>query len=228
LIRFLSKIFIKSTICCVYKIKMYHEDNKMKKLIIAFSIAMSPTLAYSASCADYPLSEGMSIEDVNGGTKFMSTSFASVDFDDIDSVRDARDEATMLAKAEIVKFINQGMQSDETIDRVVGSSTTTNNAGKTVTKEEMVKRLKSLRNSASGLLRGVVVLGDCYTKGEQVGVTVGIKPETIASAGNLDRNIQQSIQESTNGVAQGIQGGDATTELKGVEGFSNSSRLNNF
>lgn len=207
----------------------------MRKLMVAFVIAMTPTFGYAGSCADYPLTEGINVEDVNGGTKIVATSAASVSFDDIDSVRDAKDEATMLAKAQIAKFLNEDIQSDESVNKVVNESKTTTNAGKTATREEMITRIKSLRNSARALLRGVVILGDCYTKGTEVRVTVGIKPETITSAGNLDRNIHQSIQDSRSGAAQGrsttsssTSQGATSSGLQGVEGHSNSSRLNNF
>jgi len=207
----------------------------MRKLMVAFVIAMTPTLGYAGSCADYPLTEGINVEDVNGGTKIVATSAAPVSIDDIDSVRDAKDEATMLAKAQIAKFLNEDIQSDEYVNKVVNESKTTTNAGKTATREEMITRIKSLRNSARALLRGVVILGDCYTKGTEVRVTVGIKPETIAGAGNLDRSIHQSIQDSKSGAAQGMSTKSSSTSqgatssgLQGVEGYSNSSRLDNF
>lgn len=203
----------------------------MRKIIVASVIAITPTFGHADSCGDYPLTEGINVEDVNGGTKIVATSAASVSFDEIDSVRDAKDEATMLAKAQIAKFLNEDIQSDESVKKVVNESKATTNAGKSATREEMITRIKFLRNSASALLRGVVVLGDCYTKSTEVRVTVGIKPETIAGAGNLDRNIQQSIQDSS---SDGVQGNNATSSStsqgakSGVEGHSNSSRLNNF
>lgn len=141
----------------------------------------------------------------------------------------------MLAKAQIAKFLDEDIQSDESVNKVINETKATSDSGKTVTREEMITRIKSLRNSASTLLRGAVVLGDCYTKGSEVRVTVGIKPETISSAGNLDRNIQQSMQGSTSGTAQGGNAAYSSTTqnsvspgLQNVEGHNNSNRINNF
>lgn len=207
----------------------------MRKLLIACSIAVIPTFSFAASCADYPKAHGIIVEDVNGGTKILATSTVGVSFDDINAVIDAKDEATMLAKAQISKFLKESIHSDESVDRVVNESITTTNAGKSATREEMITRVKSLRNSSSALLRGVVVLGDCYTKGTEVRVTVGIKPETIASAGNLDKNVQQSIQGSTSGTSKGSNtipsstpSGAKSSGLQGVEGYSNDKQLKKF
>lgn len=207
----------------------------MKKILIAFFIAVVPTFVYAGSCADFPLTDGLTVEYLNNGTKIVATSSVSVSFDDVDSVRDAKDEATMLAKAQIAKFLDEDIQSDESVNKVINETKATSDSGKTVTREEMITRIKSLRNSASTLLRGAVVLGDCYTKGSEVRVTVGIKPETISSAGNLDRNIQQSMQGSTSGTAQGGNAAYSSTTqnsvspgLQNVEGHNNSNRINNF
>lgn len=66
-------------------------------------------------------------------------------------------------------------------------------AGKENQREEVINRVKSLRNSSKSLLRGVVPLADCYTKGQIVRVSVGLKPETIKSAGNLAGGISKSV-----------------------------------
>ena len=60
-------------------------------------------------------------------------------------------------------------------------------------KKEVVERVKTLRNSSQALLRGLLPLGDCYTKGEEVRVSVGVKPKTINAAGNLAGGIADSV-----------------------------------
>lgn len=207
----------------------------MKKIILIASIFTLPSIVFgSGGCDDYPLTDGINVEDVNGGTKIVATSSATVSFDDVDSVRDAKDEATMLAKAQIAKFLNEEIHSDESVNKVINESKTTSNQGKSATREEMITRVKSLRNSAGALLRGVVIIGDCYTEGSEVRVTVGIKPETIAGAANLGNSIQQSLSAGKGG--SGIDNGGAASSssqggasgLQRVKGHSNSSRLNSF
>lgn len=48
-------------------------------------------------------------------------------------------------------------------------------AGKENVRNEAIKRTKLLGSSSQALLRAVIVLGDCYTKGTEVRVTVGVK-----------------------------------------------------
>jgi hypothetical protein len=84
-----------------------------------------------------------------------------------------------------------------------------------------------------------VVLGDCYTKGSEVRVSVGIKPETIASAGNLAGSISSSVANNRTPIRENpspsrTSRGGATdyeaksTGLQGRDSYSNTRRLDNF
>ena len=110
-------------------------------------------------------------------------------------------------------------------------------AGKESQREEVVTRVKSLRNSSKSLLRGVVPLADCYTKGQIVRVSVGLKPETIKSAGNLAGGISKSVASTPTPMSQSpitVPPSDMSNQTpapmphQGVESHSNTSRLNNF
>jgi hypothetical protein len=211
----------------------------MKKSMISIAILALPIIAHGAGCEDYPYSDGMNPpEDVAGGTKIMATATASVSFDDADSVRDAKDEATLLAKAVLAKFMTEGIKSDEEINRVVNETKSKTGAGEANVKKELVERLKTLRNSSQALLRGVVPLGDCYTKGKEVRVTVGIKPQTINAAGNLAGSITDSVASQptpTSGTVAPATAaptpapsGTVRTPSQGLDSHSNTERLKNF
>lgn len=181
--------------------------------------------AHGASCDDYPYTDGINIEDVAGGTKILATSSVSVTFDDVDSVQDARDEASMEAKSLISKFMSEDIMSDEMVNRVVAESKVATAEGKTATREELVIRVKTLRNSSQALLRGVVMLGDCYTPERELRVSVGIKPDTIRSAERLSG----SMSESINRESVPTQSRDEADEaLQDVDGYSNTRALKNF
>lgn len=211
----------------------------MKKSIISIAILALPMIAHGAGCEDYPYSDGMNPpEDVAGGTKLMATATASVSFDDADSVRDAKDEATLLAKAVLAKFMTEGIKSDEEINRLVNETKSKTGAGEANVKKELVERLKTLRNSSQALLRGVMPLGDCYTKGKEVRVTVGVKPQTINAAGNLAGSITDSVASQptpTSGTVAPATAaptpapsGSVRTPSQGVDSHSNTERLKNF
>jgi len=201
----------------------------MKKMHIRF-LQAALVLAAGASlstlggngCNDYPYSDGINVEDVAGGTKILATSSVSVTLDDVDSVQDARDEATMEAKSLISKFMSEDINSDEVVNRVVRESKVSTAEGKSATREELVVRIKTLRNSSSALLRGAVTLGDCYTPGRELRVSVGIKPETIRSAERLSGSISGSVNNQ-----QTVP--DAEGEgLQNVDGYSNTKALEKF
>lgn len=214
----------------------------MRRPIFAFAFLILPITAYSAGCDDYPYSDGINVEDVSGGTKILATASASVSFDDIDAIRDAKDEATLLAKAAISKFINEDISSDESINKAVNETKSMQGDNKENTRNEVIQRVKSLRNSSQALLRGVVVLGDCYTKSKEVRVSVGLKPETIQSAGTVAGGISKSTASnpSTQTAAptqtpqssatqpNGANLGLSKTPLEGMESHSNAERLKNF
>ena len=196
--------------------------------------------SFAASCDDYPYSDGMNVEQVQDGDKIISTATAAVSFDDVDAIKDARDEATLEAKAAIAKFLNEDIHTDEAINRAVSETKSMQGDRKETQRKQAVERLKKLRNSAQALLRGVVVLGDCYTKGKEYRVSVGVKPETIGAAGRLATGISTSVRSDPTRSALGAPSGaggdgrgpagapDTSQPLQGQKSFSNTERLKKF
>lgn len=212
------------------------------KAIYPFVLLFLPTVVFGVDCDSYPYSDGINVEDVAGGTKILATSGASVSFDDIDAIRDAKDEAILLAKAAISKFLSEQISSDESIAKAVNETKSMQGTEKENTRKEVIERVKTLRNSSQALLRGVVVLGDCYTKGKEVRVSVGLKPETIKSAGTLAGETSKSLSvqptpqtgnvpsQPSSSAGQSVTSGStsSSTPLQGVESHSNTERLKNF
>lgn len=196
----------------------------VRLLQVAVVIAAGTSLSAfgGGGCNEYPYSDGINVEDVAGGTKILATSSVSVTLDDMDSVQDARDEATMEAKSLISKFMSEDINSDEVVNRVVNESKISSAEGKSATREELVVRVKTLRNSSRALLRGAVTLGDCYTPGREMRVSVGIKPETIRSAERLSGSISGSPdneQTAPNAEHEGLQKVDGYSNTKALEKF---------
>ncbi len=209
------------------------------KISALFLVAISYPVVAQQSCAEYPYTDGINAEDVQGGVKILATASAAVSFDDIDSIKDAKEEAEMEAKALISNFMTEGIKSDATINKVVNESKTTSGEQSERIRKELVIRVKSLASSSQALLRGVMPLGDCYTKGIEIRVSIGIKPETIKAAGNLAGSISRSVATQPTSTIQnmGATGkgyGGATSpsvvpqSLRGQEGYSNTERLKNF
>jgi len=200
---------------------------------LALWLTSPASVSFAADCGDYPFIQGLNVEDVNGGTRILSTAAVSVTFDDIDSVKDARDEATLEAKAQIAAFMSEGIQDEDTINKAVQETKSMQGLSKTTIRQELVERVKKLHLSSQGLLRGVVPLGECYTKSSELRVTVGIKPETIASAGKTAEGVAGSLTNpgsSITGTGKESAAPPSGNEqkLNGVDSYSNTDVLKKF
>ncbi len=193
---------------------------KILNIAILTVVACQP-VAFAATCQDYPNSEGINVENVSNGIKVVSTSAASVLMDDVDSIRDARTEATLQAKAEISKFLSEGIQSADVVDKAVQETKSMQGSSKSAMRKEVVDRLTHLSSVSAALLRGVIVLGECYTPGREFRISVGLKPETLQAAGDLSGQID-------NGILAGSPSVPVSHPLNGVEGFSHTDALKKF
>ena len=158
---------------------------KTKLFIFSVFLFFSRSLL-AASCTDYPYDEGMSVQETDAGIKLISTGAVSISSGDQDSIRDSKNEATLEAKLLISKFLNEEIESDEKITKIVNETKSMQGSNKDIVRSETIERLKNIRNSSKALLKGVVILGNCYTKDYEVRVSVGIKPETIIAVEKLN------------------------------------------
>ncbi len=198
-------------------------------LISAMGLLSATTTLLAQGCRDYPYREGID-PDLIAQNKYVVTASATVSFDDVDSVKDAREEATMEAKATLAKFLTEDIMSDTTIAKIVNESKTMNASGKENVRNEAIRRTKLLRNHSQTLLHGVVTIGDCYKKGAEVRVTVGMKPETIRAAEGLASDMNSSASTQS---AAGSKGGSRLNTgtkqpLTSVDEVSNTANLKKF
>jgi hypothetical protein len=190
---------------------------------LSVSVAIPVGLASaSEGCSAYPLSDGLTVQQTERGPKIVSTATVSVAMDDQEEVLDAIKEAELTAKAAIAKFFSETIQSDESLDKAVETNIKIVGDQKEATKTTLKKQMSSIRNSASALLKGVQKIGDCYTSGDFVRVTVGLKPESVAAAASGQEMIQNS------GEASESDSGSSGSDLNPTESFSNTKGLQEF
>lgn len=222
----------------------------MKKIDLTGSVLalgllsiLNTAQAQTADCSSYPASEGMSIEEVEGGLKILSTASADVMFDDRSEVQAAMREAQLYAEAAIAEFLNKQIQSEDSLDTAVATQVSVVGETKEVNQERLKVQLRSIRTEASALLSGVAPLGNCYTSGEYVMFTVGVKPSTIAGAAQLGGDMatsaasqdnianassDQASADSSVAVKPETSNSSSTVNMKAVNGFSNTNNLNDF
>jgi hypothetical protein len=160
----------------------------------AANAQIAPTAG--TGCEAYPYQPSDTIIELGEAGKFkiITTGAASVDFDDPSSMQESRREAELIAKRTLAEYINQQLSSEDKIERQIDSarSLVKGEDGSTVTtaqRQEVKTQLTTINARADVVLRGVAVLGSCYTKGHEVRVTVGIKSETVANAQALGQTM---------------------------------------
>lgn len=198
----------------------------MKVLSLAASLVfLGQTGAMATSCDAYPEGIGATVVDTPAGIKIISTAEASVPIDDRDLYMDGLAEATIEAKAKISSFMNETISRDCKINKKSVSDIKITAEGKSVDVAKVKETICSLGASTSSLLRGVVTLGSCYTPGQLVRVTVGIKPESTAQSQRMSGQINRPSGGST-GSTYGEPrpvGGHSH-----VEGYVDDKRLYSF
>lgn len=160
--------------------------------IIAILFFLTSTGALASGCGSYPYTSGMSVEKVPGGVKIIATGSASVMFGTVSAVNSARQIATLRAKSMISNFLIEGIHDHTTVKNVVDESSRLKGKTRQAERTKVITIIEKMSSNSAALLRGVVPLGSCYTKGQEVRVSVGIKPQTINDATNLSRNISSS------------------------------------
>lgn len=207
------------------------QNTKHLIMFVAVALVGTATCAMAQGCRNYPYRDGID-PDLLAASKFVATSSASVSFDDVDAVKDAREEAEMDAKARLAKFLTEDIKSDSVVAKIVDESKSMKGDGKEAARNESIRRVKVLRNSAQAMLRGVIVLGDCYTKGTEVRVTVGVKPESIKAAEELAGGIKSSVGGQPTAGSKGVSSdgskakSDSTKQpLTNVDEYSNTKGL---
>ena len=127
----------------------------------------------------------------DGGYQITAVGTGVYDFNDPDDIKDARKEAEMRAKAAIAKFLKEDIASEEGMAEASKKVKSVSSDGQTqstsVSKTSVKTAMESIRNSASALLTGVVVLQDAKipTPGKDSGVykvMVGVSSKTTAVA----------------------------------------------
>jgi hypothetical protein len=184
----------------------------------------------AAGCDNYPYADGINVEDVDGGIKIISTASVAVLSDDVDSIKDARKEAILEAKAAISKFFSESIKSEEAINRAVLETKSMQGDQKESARKEVVERVKRLQNSSQTLLRGAVVIGDCYSRGREVRASLGIKPDIISSSSKLKEAVdgKDGSRRANQTTPQATGKGPQRNIPSGVEEYSNTKQLEKF
>ena len=207
----------------------------MKKIYLPLFILLSSSIFVpinaESGCDSYP-QQGFDIKsEENGEEKFIATAEISVPFDDRDLYLDAMEEAEIEAKLKIAKFLNEEISGLTDIEKKSTTKVRVEGQSKNVSSEIVRTKLKKLSsNTPKTLMRGVRVLGSCYSPGKAVRVSVGWKLQDLNSAEKLSNTMNRwNPTNFFNKKNQNFNGNkNSNIDLSPVEGYSDKNRLENF
>jgi len=198
---------------------------KLRQAFASFCLlAVFPINAFAASCDDYPEFEGVRTEivDEQGNLKILSTESVAVAIDNRTVLNNARKRATMKAKGAIVKYLSDDVadacRDDDLTEQNINITQSGDVETKNVDFSQSTKTLCTITDQGRKLLRGAVQVGYCYSKGDVVMVTVGIKPETIRGAANLEKN----MSNTSSGGSSSSSGSSGGSKVGGFSRFDSN------
>lgn len=136
----------------------------------------------------------------DGGFQIFAVGTGTYDFDDVDDVMDAQNEATLKAKANLAKFMNESLSTDEKIEsmskKVKAIGIQNGETSTSLNKVSVKTALTSIRNSSAALLKGVIVLSSSKVPAKGTSgtyrVMVGVSSKTLAAVGKVVNGIAQA------------------------------------
>lgn len=221
----------------------------MKKLMFAVAacaamvaFAEDETLQQAANdpqivqeAADDPAGAQIIIGD-DGEMKIIAVGVGTYDFLDEDEFLDARNEAERNAKEHLVKFMQSSFSTETTAENASKKAKSLSKNGgatnKAVSKEQIKTTVNVVKEGASKILAGVIVLKEekipSKTDDESgtYRVTIGVSPLSLAAATKISNDMSQSVHDQNN--YQPKQGGSTGSGVGGSNGGSQKKGVNEY
>ena len=156
--------------------------------------------------------------DDNSFKSLKSTAEQDLVFTDRSSIRQALAIATMSAKGELAKWMEETIVSNEGLEEASTqiANRQTDGSGQTLaaTKEDIQTYLRSLSNSANAVLTGVTVIDQIIDRDKKyVSVTIGVSEKYMQAAAQMRTEMSKSI----------AKGREAEVNMNNASSFGGSS-----
>lgn len=171
------------------------------KISILCSVLALLFITYSyASEAEYVDPDGVRVKFTESGEmkSIISSAEAALVFGDRKDIIKAKKKAALRAKAEIAKFLNEKMKSQETIEDMTKTITNQTSAGDINASRKIIEvQTENISSSAEALLKGVVTLLEDVNKDKKyVRIEVGMNLKTMRAADSLRNDLNRNLDTS--------------------------------
>ena len=195
-----------------------------KTLYVIFASAFLSFSAFAQNVENIDSVTGVNYEvDENGEfARIRATGEAELEFGDRRDIRTATQKAQMRAKANIAKFLNERVSSEEVISSLEKSMTNTSGKSKEAIRETIDTYTESIHNSAEALLKGVIATKTDVNKDEKyVQVEVGLSPKTMKAADTLNKGLKEDNSGSLGSSSKETIDSGNGREIKKVKNYDN-------
>ena len=139
------------------------------------------------------------IDDGSNWKRIRSFDSADLNFGDRADIQQATKIAILRAKANIVKFMKEKIQAEDTLDEIAKTLVKTDKNGKLISKSAARKTstalIEKITSSSNAILKGILLLEKEVNKEEAyVKVTVGVSRKSMRIADSLKYNFKKDSQ----------------------------------
>ena len=186
--------------------------------ILAFAF---PLRSIAASCEGYPEFDGVRTEITEDGSfRTFSTVTVAVPIDRSAVVVQQKKRAQILGKAQIVSFMEDEVSTackDDDLNKQKNIlATTEDGMSESYDFDSSIETLCSVTTRARDFVRGARTVGECYTPGVEVKVTLGVSPKTTSAA----RSLKQLMSKPQSGTSSPSYKNPAGANPAGVGGYN--------
>lgn len=197
----------------------------MKKFIFTLSTAIlvfNPSLAIAnEEVVDSVTGVNYEVNELGEFARIRAVGEAELEIGDRADIRTATQKAQMRAKANIAKFLSERVTSEEVMNNIEKSTTSTDGDQKQISRETISEYTETIRNSAEALLKGVITTKTDINKDEKyIQIEVGISPKTMSAADTLNNSLKKDNSgDSGNGRKIESETGREIKKIKNYDSF---------
>lgn len=142
------------------------------------ALTLCPSVAFAQSCANYPYSNGINIEEKGGAVRVLSTVTAPIQGSDEAAAKTAKTKAEAEATAALKKFLSTDIKDSGAVLRALESTPSMfgDHYQERVNAADAVNRIAP---QAKTLTSDVALFRLCTIKGAEYRVTVMVRPEAM-------------------------------------------------
>ncbi|MDO9204651.1 hypothetical protein [Methylotenera sp.] len=205
---------------------------KQNKLAITLTMLFALNSNFAQAADDkfvvYEDITGVTLEmadDASSWLKIRSVGEAALRFGDRQDVILSTKKATLSAKAEIVKFLNERVSTQDSISDITKVLAEKNGSdAESATRKSVETMSTEIHNSADQILKGVLTLEQKVdTKNGVVKVTVGISRKSMGAADSIKAHIKSDMSNATSAnnssASESVQVGDEIKRSKNYNNF---------